>query len=120
MHWQPAFDYCQAEGAYLAHMKSESEKTKLVEYVGKVMDPAVPYIWLGFNKTDENKWLWQPQGEELEYNSWYTNQPDNPDTEKCGALWTSLRGSPYTGKWNSARCDVNFRFVCMKLKETSE
>ena len=115
--WQPAFDYCQAEGAYLAHIKNEDENKKLIDYFQQEVKIAKEALWLGFNKTGDNEWSWQPHGEELVYAPWYTNQPNNNNNEDCGTAYTKERGTKFEGKWNDIKCDdALLSFVCMKMK----
>ena len=81
-NWQQAFDLCQEDNGFLAHVKSETEQKAIVDYATSILEDV--HVYLGANQTELFKevFKWQPEGTNLNYSNWKIGEP-NYQYELC-------------------------------------
>ena len=114
-NWQQAFDLCQEDKGFLAHVYSDKEQKAIVDYATSILEDV--HVYLGANQTDPNKevYKWQPEGTSLTYSNWKRTEPNYPD-ELCLVVLIVPRHS-YNGLWLDVSCSKENHFMCMKERE---
>ena len=63
-------------------------------------------VWIGINDKDqENKFIYESNGQEASFLRWSPNEPNNLFDEDCVMTWT-------VDGWNDKGCDTLLSFVC--------
>merc|ERR1712131_262076 len=100
LSWEAAFERCNELGMTLPLPSNDAENTALTNFLIGIK-PGNGYgnftgIFLGaHNSNAERKWVNLYTDEEITYNQWSVNQPDNAgNAEKVAEMWTD------NGDWN--------------------
>lgn len=62
----------------------------------------------------EDNWIWEPSGEPVTFNNWYTNQPDNGGTTEVDEDCLGLIGNWVINVWGwrDEPCYKEYYYVC--------
>ncbi|XP_053626056.1 macrophage mannose receptor 1 [Plodia interpunctella] len=118
--WNGAYDECQAEGAHLVVLNSETEH-QVVWNLTQVAPTAAEsrahwFLFAGYranHPTDEKprvfRTIFNQTLEEAGYDQWSANEPNNAlNNEYCGSIFKN------DGKLNDLDCAHTYSFICEK------
>ena len=109
--YDEAANQCRSIGSSLAEPRSQDENDAIINFT-KTQNNfwGEDHFWIGVNDMNqENKFISESSGQEVNFTSWSPGQPDNSNDEDCVEIWYH---DNY--RWNDAQCDIKFPFVCQK------
>uniref|UniRef100_A0A3B3HHH6 C-type lectin domain-containing protein n=1 Tax=Oryzias latipes TaxID=8090 RepID=A0A3B3HHH6_ORYLA len=103
--WDQARLYCKDNNhTDLATVSSMADMNRLRQHLGN------RNTWIGLYREANGSRMWQWSQPDVKFNEsqkdeWYTNEPNDVNTENCGTLWTDK-------KWADLSCDRKQPFIC--------
>ena len=113
MGWVEGRKKCQQKGAILLSLETESEKQKIVEYVGSSTRRRRSEYWVAGNDIEEEGvWEWAGRRTPVPDFGW-TEEPYDSYEENC-LVWSVTINGPNNGKdgWYGSACCNNLRYIC--------
>ena len=102
MSWKEAKGYCEGLGGHLVTVENDEENNFLISILGEKN-----YYWIGM-KLDSNGECYWITGEEIKYNRFFDNEPDNYLENQGYCFMYGLRRKDYewvVGDWGDAEED---------------
>ncbi|XP_061174350.1 perlucin-like [Saccostrea echinata] len=100
---------CQMHGGHLVHVENDIEDRFIVNLMHK---NNCNNVWLGASDWNiEGVWVWEPNGDKLNYTHFDVGRPNNLGTENC----LMIDGSSYTHhsyKWDDRSCEKLHCYIC--------
>uniref|UniRef100_A0A3B3H8S1 C-type lectin domain-containing protein n=1 Tax=Oryzias latipes TaxID=8090 RepID=A0A3B3H8S1_ORYLA len=103
--WTEAQLYCKDKNhTDLATVSSMADMNRLRQHLGNRS------AWIGLYREANGNRMWQWSQPDVKFNEsqkdeWYTNEPNDVETENCGTLWTDK-------KWADLSCNRKQPFIC--------
>uniref|UniRef100_A0A914QB15 C-type lectin domain-containing protein n=1 Tax=Panagrolaimus davidi TaxID=227884 RepID=A0A914QB15_9BILA len=117
MVWDQAEKACIAEGSHLISIHSWREMIFATYLASPYSSNACDWhaqTWIGFYTHDHNQTYHWTDGTPFDYHSWGPREPNGPDLDNCGNIWT---GVPCIGTdWVPAEL---YDYWCDNYMETS-
>ncbi|XP_065944646.1 perlucin-like [Magallana gigas] len=108
--WIDGMKMCEIHGAYLVHVNSASEDNFTTNLL---ITHKADNAWLGGSDwTEEGMWVWEPEGELIQYSNFAHHQPDNRDGQNC-----LKKGLSLNYLWNDKDCDQPYPYICETTNE---
>jgi len=105
MSWSEAEQFCTGKKGFLAELESSSEQSQIEGMLDGNANATTRNFWIGF-KREENNFVWQHSGNQLEstsYEDWQTSEPNNAGgSEDCGEIHKT--DSRQEWGWNDKEC----------------
>ena len=105
--WNNAYKFCEQKGGHLVTITSQEEQ----DFVAAFTQSNSGRVWLGAtDELSEGTWKWVT-GEDVKYNNFYENEPNNDGNEDYLTLYRN------SGKWldvqdNYYQPQINYSFIC--------
>lgn len=105
-NWSDAQAYCRLHYIDLSYVASQSDQLKLQEAAGG--NSSEGWIGLHHSPDNNNAWIWSG-GENVTYQNWGKNQPDNGGGEENFVHLFE------NGEWNDRKGSYLLPFYCMSI-----
>ncbi|XP_034323723.2 perlucin-like protein isoform X1 [Magallana gigas] len=103
--WMDSMKMCEIHGAYLVHVTSASEDTFTTNLM---VTNGAGHAWMGGSDwTVEGMWVWEPEGELIQYSNFAGGEPNNKDGQNC-----LKKGISQHYHWNDQDCDRLYPYIC--------
>ena len=105
--WNNAYKFCEQKGGHLVTITSQEEQ----DFISAFTQSNSGRVWLGAtDELSEGTWKWVT-GEDVKYNNFYENEPNNDGNEDYLTLYRD------SGKWvdvqdNYYQPQINYSFIC--------
>ncbi|XP_078697114.1 aggrecan core protein-like isoform X1 [Branchiostoma floridae x Branchiostoma belcheri] len=118
--WYEAKSRCAKHRAVLASIKDAGENNFIAGLIVNAPKGALgfPLVWVGlYRQSGQLKWT---DGSRVGYKNWNPDEPENTSMkEDCVNMHSKnarhfIFWRRYKGKWNDAKCNWTYPFVCEK------
>ncbi|XP_071940974.1 macrophage mannose receptor 1-like [Antedon mediterranea] len=108
--WTDAKHYCEAQGAYLTSILSNTESDFIQKQFEDLATVGITDYWIGISDyASDGIFAWTEGTSTAGYNNWNPNMPKNmPNQPDCGKVFVE----DSTGKWDSDNCFLLLASVC--------
>ena len=100
--YDEAVSHCISISGILTEPRNDIEADQVWDFVNHKV------VWIGINdKDEENKFIYESNGQEASFTRWSTHEPNGGRGENCAMTWTEVG-------WNDGGCGGTLPFVCEK------